>query len=904
MFNGYLERAGVELINTERLGAYIDNQLPGHPLRTKLLRSDGVRAALGDKDYESPLIDGAEWVTAADPATHGFYGLYPLDIEGVGSSTLSASVVEAIGDGGYMGGSRDTTRQIKVSALMIGADELAVEAGMTWLRAALRSDGCGAHAGTCGGSDLRFFLADPAVCDPKWSALESDPITVPLGTLTPSTSPIIHRFDSKTVDPTMPMRAWWEMPRVDGAVIRWGRMALDSQTPLEESPNIILRRTNYVTNPTFAENTTGWTPGTGTGASWIASGGSDGGSFARVRQTVNAPVYRTNWIASSSFESPAAATVWRTNDPNGVQLVTASDAPHGGAYGRVDGVPVGERWVETTLLGPAIPADGSISFSIGQLPAPVTATVRDAQGQTVTSETFTADIAWQRMSFATQMGEGYTLRLTTTANTALSMDAFIAEDGATVTAPGGGGYGQGTYGAGTYGVGSGSGGSGIGNYFDGSDASGSGVTYYFLGNVGTSASRRQAGAIAPIVYSTGVLDSPYGAVTTSVAMRAPNGATVVMRMISGDDQSVLVERSVTLTGSWSRFVLGAPFGRNVQLQFTSMGDFDIDQVILEAGESALDYFDGGSVPVPDYTLVWLGAPHLSASRMDYDGTFLMNEGDAAWRPFVTALAGTIPDVQLLYVLRDEVPMTTQLEPYERMYHNVEALGGPTVVKRFATRSGAMTQIEFLLVARSPHAYSPDRLVLSDPNLNEYRTVANAVAVDTTPAAIVDPNLPALASPPRPPTIPVDGFGSDPAQWRRYEVNIPADEVALWATTVPSITLTSSTSAFRRIRVRLYPNPFGYSAETVDPLSYCSEFIVSYLPTQTTLTMNGITQRAFAAVAGAASTPADNLLYGSGGVPMTWPELSCGIPYLMTVDVPTTEAVPTSLAIDLVFNRRE
>jgi len=72
---------------------------------------------------------------------------------------------------------------------------------------------------------------------------------------------------------------------------------------------------------------------------------------------------------------------------------------------------------------------------------------------------------------------------------------------------------------------------------------------------------------------------------------------------------------------------------------------------------------------------------------------------------------------------------------------------------------------------------------------------------------------------------------------------------------------------------------------VDPCSWCAEFVLSYLPAQTELTVDAILERAFASVKGGEAQPADSLLYATDGGPMTWPALSCGIDYLFAFDVP-------------------
>ena len=75
-----------------------------------------------------------------------------------------------------------------------------------------------------------------------------------------------------------------------------------------------------------------------------------------------------------------------------------------------------------------------------------------------------------------------------------------------------------------------------------------------------------------------------------------------------------------------------------------------------------------------------------------------------------------------------------------------------------------------------------------------------------------------------------------------------------------------------------------------------------IPPSTELTIDGTVQRATASVAGLPTQPASNLLYGTDGTPMTWPSLSCGVPYVMTIDTPTN--APNDLSVSLSLTRQE
>jgi len=168
--------------------------------------------------------------------------------------------------------------------------------------------------------------------------------------------------------------------------------------------------------------------------------------------------------------------------------------------------------------------------------------------------------------------------------------------------------------------------------------------------------------------------------------------------------------------------------------------------------------------------------------------------------------------------------------------------------------------------------------------------------------LVDPDIPAIPDPPAPPSI-TNVAITPQNEWRRYYGEIPAANVALWANTVPTVELSTADVAAGQVRVRYYPNPFGWAHHDVDPTSYCAEFLLSYLPPNTVLTVIGASERAIAAVAGAEAVMANQLLYGTAGAPVSWPALSCGIPYLVTVDVPPSFDIE-QLSVDLFVNLQE
>ena len=150
--------------------------------------------------------------------------------------------------------------------------------------------------------------------------------------------------------------------------------------------------------------------------------------------------------------------------------------------------------------------------------------------------------------------------------------------------------------------------------------------------------------------------------------------------------------------------------------------------------------------------------------------------------------------------------------------------------------------------------------------------------------LADPDCPPVPLPPLPPIIASDCI-VEVGVWRRYMVEVPASEVALWSSTLPTIILKTNTTAERQVRIRVHPNPDGVAPDEVDFDQWEAELILTYIPPNTIMTLDSVTQRVRAEVNGGASITANQLLYGTDGVPATWPELRCGVAHVLTLDVP-------------------
>lgn len=1043
-YKGFLSLGGVELVNAERTLAYVQNLLPEFPLRSLPEANSGrLRVALEDDPYESPVLDGADWVNINDPATHGFYGLYPLEIIGIGDSTRTAETTESILDGGSVGESRHATRSMKLRAMMIASDDLSLEAGMTWLRAAAETGTCGIHDGTCGQSDLRYFLALPEVCEEKWSATPSSPTTVNQGPLTPETSPLVY---PNIFPESMPSSWQWTFDLVDGTVITWGRIERSGSRVMYESAPVLLQRTNFATNPTFAADTTGWAATTST-ISRVGTGGSDGGAYGHLAENAP-PAVRFNWAPDPGFNNTSVeASGWRLT--NSTASIVAGTPKKARFVRGTDPV----QSFEVSLFGKGTPVASALQFGLGATTAAVIVELFDNLGTLVSTLTIPSGSAAQTVKFQGTVGANYVLRLSTS-QASVDISSLNVEAGAAYNAS-----------------------------FSGSDATAGTTVYRYIGAPFVSPSRRQAGALTSHTLTLKAPDTRYGALSASFALKSDLLASVTASLVSLDDGTVLSTLTIPVGFDWTRYNLYTPYGRNVKLLFSGTGTYDIDQVLIEAGPTSQDYFDGSTPAPADYSVTWLGAPNLSYSRQSWTGNTLMESEGNDFRPFISSTNGSLPLVKMTYRTRAQISNFEQLEPYERAYHDVTVVSGPTILQELSLPRGAAREVEVLFTAGTPFAFSTSRQIdigtpasarYSDPrpiDVNELTnpsfevnltgwvvegpgatitrstdrsfsggascffastssvaeggmynsftpisgsgwnagdpfavgawvlgtvgavisiaaattggpvtyvpytivpgwqfisatsyvggtstsipylvivksssapmtlyvdgtiisrgtSVTESWAGDTpananftyawqgTPNAskssrtrravildpLVDPALPPVPNAPRVPPV-SDVTLIERYDWLRYYIVIPASEVALWADTVVTATITSLFAALRQVRVRFHPNPFGYNPAAVDPLGYCGEFILSYIPQNTQLVVNGMTERASAIVAGNEPLPADHLLYGTGGTPMVWPELSCALDYVMTIDVPANVNLG-SLIFDLTVNRKE
>ena len=158
-WNGYYEFDGTEVINATRTETYARNL--GFTALRPAYRNDALPLMLGET-YGSPLGDDAPWLDPDQWESQEFLGAYPLDVVGLEDSTVTASVVESVLDGGVVRRPRRASRSVVFSAMLLGMSEAAVEYGLRWLRLALQGAPCGT-SDNCRGSTMCYLASEPAL---------------------------------------------------------------------------------------------------------------------------------------------------------------------------------------------------------------------------------------------------------------------------------------------------------------------------------------------------------------------------------------------------------------------------------------------------------------------------------------------------------------------------------------------------------------------------------------------------------------------------------------------------------------------------------------------------------------------------------------------------------------------
>lgn len=251
-----------------------------------------------------------------------------------------------------------------------------------------------------------------------------------------------------------------------------------------------------------------------------------------------------------------------------------------------------------------------------------------------------------------------------------------------------------------------------------------------------------------------------------------------------------------------------------------------------------------------------------------------------------------------------------LAPYLRTLRKVMINEGPTVTaKRTTSDRSAIWSVTFTAVAGSPYILGREVPVIEgflDPaveipwamgmvpddamiDLDGFIYPEAPCAVDVWDP-IFDPLTPVLNEPPGPPNVPL-GTYNPPTNWRRRQFTVPKAYVPEWGDVVPRLAVHARTGDLRNLRLRFYSDPFNIGDISDDPCAYCGDIVISWVPQDHTLIMDGTEQTVYVLTPGGNRRRADSLVYKTDGTPFEWPSLSCGFGFIVTLDLPQTQEPP-------------
>ncbi|QWY82772.1 minor tail protein [Arthrobacter phage SilentRX] len=235
----------------------------------------------------------------------------------------------------------------------------------------------------------------------------------------------------------------------------------------------------------------------------------------------------------------------------------------------------------------------------------------------------------------------------------------------------------------------------------------------------------------------------------------------------------------------------------------------------------------------------------------------------------------------------------QMQEYQRTFYKTEITEGPKVTERLGFKSVTAWTVEFTMTSGRPWAFTLAKAIatLDLPSGTSWTDPAGedcSVADDAYDDFINDPYFTAIAKPPRPATIlPPNILAID--SWRRRTVSLPADVTGRWGRIVPIVRVQTGGAAAQQVRLRFY------RGTTVSGCGYDGEFLVSYLPANSVLLIDGVRQEVSVTKANGQVVPGGHLLYGSAGRPFMWPSMGCQQGYTMTADMmPGQTGVTVSL----------
>ena len=221
--------------------------------------------------------------------------------------------------------------------------------------------------------------------------------------------------------------------------------------------------------------------------------------------------------------------------------------------------------------------------------------------------------------------------------------------------------------------------------------------------------------------------------------------------------------------------------------------------------------------------------------------------------------------------------------FSRTFHHVTMTDPLKVTKRLNSKTVLMWELEWVFTAGRPWPFTAQKQVAAlalaagsshtDPAWEDC-SVSETVYDDF----VGDPYFTAISRPPQPPVILPPNI-LEIESWRRSTAQLPTSITSRWGRVVPVARIVTGASAAQFIRLRFFPTEGGLVGCGFD-----GEFLVSYIPANSVMTLDGIREQARLQLPDGRTVACGNLLFGSDGRPFEWPNLGCQRNYTMTADI--------------------
>lgn len=886
VYPGYLMMGGVEIANAARTYAYADNLMKLFGMKD-CWESESLACALGDGEYNTPATDPAPWYDSSRRATAGFFGFYPLSVEGLDSGSRELGLTELVNsDGAVFGLPRHTSKEFRVTGILCGDSQEAVEEGKSWLASTLRGT---VTAGACAGDEFCYLAWKPECCD--YDDRSTFPLTVADEVTRSNARGAWVDYNDGTLTATSNgLRV--QMPcGGDGAqlfltgLVPGGAyrvtMQMTSTAAVTFEVGGIAERTAYYPWATGSSSPTPWV------LDFVAK--QETASLRVVNPNAGCTAVEARIHSTKVVRQPlAASTVYPEFNADNFREVAQWDfenSPTLQTAGTAQATSIRVRWKNGTggnftltnqmnalrsLRGLQPGRDYSLMLNVTSNPAGLTPelSVLDADNLSVSS----LGENWYKVSFrATQATHVFSI--------SVDSDQVIAN--------------------------------------------GSSIDFnlnYIRLDVAESqfvvASPDQSEAAMRVLYNTALLEGP----STTAIYNKKNGymEAIEFTMVAAHPFSYGIEREVPYTLDSSTFLmsdiacaLGDPVRMNL---FTNPL-----MAYGTAGATAV----GGIGAESNFTTNALTATRAAVGT----GVARLTPSGASVDSFARVTASGLVEGHTYTFSMDismDSPQTGSLDGRARkiiIYQNGASADSEQMPNVAGTQRLSVTfvylndgwlDIRLYNGSDSPgdivdytnflfeEASSPGVFFSGESDQSEWDGTANrssSTYTKTLGSVINDPNCDDIPSAPQPVQLTL-GCVEPVDEWRRYWIEIPAQYVSGWRDSLPRIVLSTRSESISQVRIRFYPNQRNASLDEINQCAFCGEFYVTYIPPNTVFTIDTILRKVEANVENRGNRNAMNLVTSDIGGPPTWPVLECAQSYFMTVDVAPDEVLDLGLNLSI------